>query len=557
MPVKGGGRIVLEGLSDEQLDLLREHGLVRRTSAGEVLVREGDSSPGLIVVLAGSVALIDREGDGEREVSVQGRGGFVGLVAAVTGERVYVTAVVREAGEVLVVASERLHELVTKDRVVADAVVRVLFQRREWLTERGAGIQIVGSRYSPDTHRLREFATRNRVAHVWIEPERHGDADLYLARLGIAAQDTPVVLLGAGEVLRNPSNGELARAIGLRGGERPETATVFDVVIIGAGPAGLAAAVYGASNGLSTAVVDAIGAGGQAGTAMLIENYLAFPAGISGAEFAERALIQAEKFGARLVMPARAISLRDEDGYHALELETAGPLFGRSIIVAGGVEYRRLEIPHLADYEGIGVAYTTAALLEQVEANATLVVIGGANSAGQASLSMAERGHHVYLLVRGGELKEMARYLIERIEHTPMIEVLYHTELRGVAGAGALEQVTIEDTSTGALRTLEANAICILIGAEPRTHWLADTLTLDEGGFIVTGPGLDPRLTDTEPWNALGRPPYLLETSQAGVFAAGDVRSGSVKRVATAAGEGSMAVRFAQEYLLAEGSVSR
>jgi thioredoxin reductase (NADPH) len=268
--------------------------------------------------------------------------------------------------------------------------------------------------------------------------------------------------------------------------------------------------------------------------------------------------MQADKFGARLVIPTRAVALAEDAGYHVLRLEDGTPFVARTVIVASGVEYRRLDVPHLADYEGIGVAYTAAATEEQLAPGGDAVVVGGANSAGQAALSLAGLGHHVYLVVRGGDLRKgMARYLVDRIDQESKVDVVYHSELRAVAGTGALEQVTLEDTRTGTRRTLDTTGICILIGFEPRTRWLADALTLDEHGYVATGPDLGAGLRDSEPWRALRRDPYLLETSLPGVFAAGDVRSGSVKRVATAAGEGSMAVRFAQEYLARKGSATR
>jgi len=548
----------LERVSEEQLVSLTPHGHTRPTATDEVLFREGDEPPGLIVVLDGLVATNRLDRGIQREISTQARGGCVGLVATVTSERAYVTAVVRAAGSVLIVPAESLRGLLAEDRALGDAVLQMLFRRREWLTEHGAGVRIVGSRYSPDTHRLREFAGRNRVAHLWIELERHPEADFYLDKLGIEPQETPLVLFGAGEVLRNPTNAEFARAVGLRGGDLAATRSPYDVVIVGAGPAGLAAAVYGASNGLATALLDAVSAGGQAGTAMLIENYLGFPGGISGEELTERALLQAEKFGVQLGIPSRVSALFEQDGYRVLEAEGGRHFVARTAIVASGVEYRRLDVPRLADYEGLGVSYTTAAALEQAGSGGSVVVVGGASSAGQASLSLAAEGHGVFLVVRGDELgAEMARYLIDRIECEESVEVLLHSELRELLGPESLEQVVVEDTQSGARRTLEANAVCILIGAEPCTGWLADAIELDEQGFVVTGHALGVDLHRREPWAALGRGPYLLETSTPGVFAAGDVRSGSVKRVATAAGEGSMAVRFAQECLLSEGSSTR
>jgi thioredoxin reductase (NADPH) len=510
-----------------------------------------------MVVLSGLVAMIDHQGGVEREILVLGRGGYAGIVAGVTGERAYLTAVVREAGTVLIVSAEILKELIGNDRVLGDLILQLVLRRREWLSEEGAGVRILGSRFSPDTHRLRDFATRNRVAHVWVDLEQHGDADLKLMYAGIDPADTPVVLVRAGEVLRNPTNAQFAQAIGLRGGEGPLNVATYDVVIIGAGPAGLAAAVYGATSGLSVIALDAVAAGGQAATSALIENYLGFPSGLSGAELAERALLQADKFGAHLRVPCRAVRLAEQEGYHLVGVDDGSEMAARSVIIASGVQYRRLEVPHLADFEGVGVAYTSAGVEEQLDPGDSAVVVGGANSAGQAALSLTARGHRVYLVIREADVvTSMARYLIDRIEREGAIEVIYHSEVVRVDGRRHLEGVTIQDNRDRSRRSLQARAMFILIGAEPHTQWLQDAVRLDPGGYVVSGQNLDRRTSDQASWQALARQPYLLETSRPGVFVAGDVRSGSVKRVATAAGEGSMAVRFAQEYLLRGASMA-
>jgi len=357
------------------------------------------------------------------------------------------------------------------------------------------------------------------------------------------------VLLGGERRLRNPSNAALSDALGLHHLSVSSEST-FDLVIVGAGPAGLAAAVYGASGGLQTVVIDSVAVGGQAATSARIENYLGFPAGISGAELAERSRIQADKFGVRFLIPRRAIGLWERDGFHAIELDGGEELFGRSVILALGVQYRRLPITGLDDYEGLGIAYATDSAREQLRSGDDAVVVGGANSAGQAALALADNGRRVYLVVREDTLaRTMAAYLRGRIEQEPAIEVLLGHEVRTVDGTGHLEQVVVQRTATGASTTLAAGALVILIGATPHTDWLADRIDLDATGFVLTGTALGSDLHDREPWSRLGRGPFLLETSVPGVFAVGDVRSGGTRMAAPAVGEGGMAVRFAAEHL--------
>jgi thioredoxin reductase (NADPH) len=358
-----------------------------------------------------------------------------------------------------------------------------------------------------------------------------------------------VVLVGDGKVLRNPTNAELARAIGLYESRIPVDKT-YDVVVVGAGPAGLAAGVYGASGGLSTAVLEAVAVGGQAATSARIENYLGFPAGISGGDLAERARFQAAKFGAQIMVPRRATRLTERDGFYAIALDDGDELLARSVILALGVQYRRLPVPRLAEYEGLGVAYATDSAREQLRPGDHVVVVGGANSAGQAALTFAEDGRGVHLVVRAEGLEQsMARYLRDRIAGSE-VDVLLRHEVRGLAGEGHLERVTVEDVSTGKRADIDAGALVVLIGAAPPTDWLAATVDLDQDGFVLTGPALGPEVRDRDPWTALGRPPFLLETSRPGVFAIGDVRSGSTRMVAPAVGEGGMSIRFVAEYLV-------
>jgi thioredoxin reductase (NADPH) len=357
------------------------------------------------------------------------------------------------------------------------------------------------------------------------------------------------VLLGGTRTIRNPSNAELSEALGLH--QAPSSSeTAFDLVIVGAGPAGLAAAVYGASGGLSTVVIDAVAVGGQAATSARIENYLGFPAGISGAELAERSRIQADKFGVQFMIPRSAIDLSEHDGFHLIALDSGDELLSRAVILALGVQYRRLPIPGLADYEGLGVAYATDSAREQLRPGDDAVVVGGANSAGQAALALAEDGRHVYLVAREDTLAHtMAAYLRDRIGREPGLDVLLGHEVRSVEGDGHLERVAVEQSGSGTQRALATGALVVLIGATPHTDWLIDKVVLDTDGFVLTGPALGTGLRDRQPWNRLGRDPFLLETSRPGVFAVGDVRAGGTKMAAPAVGEGGMAARLAAEHL--------
>jgi thioredoxin reductase (NADPH) len=528
-------------LSERQLQTLAAHGQRRQARPGDVLYREGDERCDFFVVLEGKVAIIDGFGGAGRVVAVHRPRRFLGELGLLTGQAAFLTAVAVEPGEVLAVPADRLRELVCQDVALGDLVLRAYLTRRSMLIELGAGFRIVGSRYSPDTRRLREFAARNRLPHRWIDLERDKEAEALLRQLGIRPEETPVVIWRGEQVLRNPSNIELARVIGLPapgpGGDR------CDVVIVGAGPAGLAAAVYAASEGLATVTLDAVATGGQAGTAPRIENYPGFPSGISGSELTERTVIRAEKFGAHISVPAEATALEWRDGHHLVRLDDGQEVAGRTVVVATGARYRRLALPRLEEFEGTCVHHAATHLEAQLCRGDPVAVVGGGNSAGQAAVFLAQHAARVSLLLRGGDLRQdMSRYLADRIDRNPRVEVLRHTEVRELVGDGALEALVVEDNRTGGRRRLAARALFAFIGAEPHTGWLGDQLALDDRGFILTGDGVGRN----------GGGPSLLETSQPGVFAVGDVRSGSIKRVTSAAGEGAMAVRLVHEYLEVE-----
>jgi thioredoxin reductase (NADPH) len=535
-------------LTEEQIGLLRREGEVRRVAAGEVLFREGDRGYDFIVILAGRVAIVDHQAETERELAAGEPGQFVAELGLLTGERLFTTAVVTEPGEVLAVPVARLHAVIGQDQGLGQWIIRTMFARRQWLMQMQTGLRIVGSRSSPQTRRLLEFAVRNRLPHVWLDTDTDLAAGVVLAHHNTPVSQTPVVVMRGGEVLRQPSNAELARAAGI--GRGPAAGITYDVAIIGAGPAGLAAAVYGASEGLSTALVDAVAVGGQIGTTSRLENYLGFPVGISGDEFAQRAYIQAVRFGASIVLPATVTGLSGDATARLIHLDTSDNLTAHSVIIATGVTYRTIDATGLDRFAGLGVFYSPLGVDDEIHPGDPVVIVGGGNSAGQAAIWLAGRGHPVTVAVRGTDLAEsMSHYLIDRITGRPDIEVRYQTKVRDLAGWRWLERVEVEDLTTKTREILPAVALVVLVGARPHSEWLAGSVLLDDGGYIVTGSALGPDTRHQSPWTGRYRDPYLLETSAPGVFAAGDVRSGSVKRAAAAVGEGSIAVRFVSEYL--------
>jgi thioredoxin reductase (NADPH) len=533
-------------LNDHQLAAVAAVGVPRRVDAGEVLYREGDGDGDFFVIVEGAVALVEDYDGTQRVIGIHGPRRFLGELGLLTGERLFVSAVVARSGEVLVVPADRLREIVNHDPVLGDFILQALLMRRSILIGLGVGFRIVGSRYSSDTRRLRDFAIRNRLPHHWIDLESDPGADALLQRLGVPASDCPIVLLGPGRVLRNPSNTELARALGLRAPRSVQT--TCDLLVVGAGPAGLAAAVYGASDGLSTVAVEGLATGGQAGRSSRIENYLGFPAGISGAELAERATIQAEKFGAQIMIPGEAVDIEPANGMLRVELRAGGSVAAQAVVIATGVRYRRLAVAGLEALEGTSVYYAATQSEANLCHNDPVAVVGGGNSAGQAATFLARFVPRVSMVVREAELEQsMSRYLADRVRQDPRIDVLLHSELRELIGEGVLEAVRVQDIDSGEMRELEAKALFVFVGAEPHTDWLRGRLALDEGGYVLTGQ--DAASARGGGGAMAGRQPLLLETSLPGVFAAGDVRSGSTQRVAAAVGDGAIAVRLVHQFL--------
>jgi thioredoxin reductase (NADPH) len=539
-------------LREDQIEALSRYGERRKTAAGQVLFRAGDTSNDFFIVLGGEVEVVDDFAGEERTMGVFRAGSFLGDLHMLTGQGVPLSAVVREEGELLAISREQLKEVVTEESDLSDIILKTFLARRSYLMRTGVGLRIIGSRHSSDATRLREFAARNRLPHVWIELEEDPKAEALLERFAVKLSETPVTIWQGEDVLKNPTNAELARDIGLKVEAPWELA--YDLVVVGAGPAGFGASVYGASEGLSTLALESVALGGQAGTSSRIENYLGFPAGLSGFELASRALAQADKFGARTAVPEEAISLKREDGLYRIELSEGGHVVARSVIAASGARYRRLEVPHLERFEGVSVHYAATEAEAQRCEGEEAVVVGGGNSAGQAAVYLAGRARRVYLLIRGDDLgKSMSRYLVDRVREAENVELLANTEIREFLGEDRLEGVVVEDNRSGAHRTLGARGLFVFIGAKANTGWLQGAVELDKRGFVLTGRALEGSALEEDAWLGLSRDPYPLETSLPGVFAAGDVRSGSIKRVASAVGEGSMAVTLVHQYLADTG----
>ena len=529
-------------LTQAQLAALGKLGQRRGVPPGATLFAEGDRNCDFFAILDGMVALVEARGTAEeRIISTHGRGRFLGEVGLLTGQPALYSAVATEAAQVLAVPVTRLRELVAADAALGDLILRAYLIRRSILISLGVGVRIIGSRYSPDARRVRDFVARNRIPARWLDVEADPGAEQMLAQLGVAPQDTPLVILYGRQLLRNPGNAELARALGLPAAAGPEAAC--GLLVVGAGPAGLSAAVYGASEGLETVVIDGVATGGQAGTSSRIENYLGFPSGISGGELAERAVIQARKFGARFAVPAEATAIEHCEGRFTVGLAGGTSVTASTVVIAPGARYRRLDVPRLARFEETSVYYAASQAEAQLCRDDPVAVVGGGNSAGQAVVFLASHAARISLIVRERDLSEnMSRYLISQIERLANVEILLSTEVRELLGDQTLDGIVVADNRAGATRTVPARALFVFIGAMPCTGWLGGLAQLDDRGFVRTGPDA-PQAYSAEPGGR--RSP--LEASQPGMFAVGDVRSGSTKRVAAAVGEGAMAIRLAYE----------
>jgi thioredoxin reductase (NADPH) len=528
-------------LDAAQLEVLGSYGTEHAVSAGDVLFAEGDETYDLIVVLEGEAQIVANAGQpAETVIATYGPGGFLGEISLLTGQRAFLAALARTAGRVLRVPVAQVREVMAQEPVLSELLLRTFLIRHANLTRIGSGLTLIGSRFSADTRRILEALARNRLASTWLDLEGSPQAEAMLRELDVPVDALPIVIVPGRPLMRNPSNRALLDGLGLTGAHEAAPASTCDILVVGGGPSGLSAAVYGASEGLATVLAEDTAFGGQAGTSSLIENYLGFPAGLSGEEISTRAMLQAEKFGVQMELAARAVALSSDAGLHRVTFEDGEVVAARALIIATGARYNRLPVDRLAEFQGVGIYYAATQMEAQACATDPVAVVGGGNAAGQAALFLSRTSPRVYLLIRGDTLAtSMSRYLIDQIERDPSIEVRPHTEVSGLLGEDQFEGVELVESQSHETSRLALGGLFVFIGAKPGTDWLDGQLAADTDGFLLTGP--DIRLSQREPG---GRTPLFLETSRAGIFAVGDVRSGSIKRVATAIGEGSMAVRL-------------
>src|SRR5712691_3913241 len=535
-------------LSAAQIARVASHGKVRRVESGDVLLRAGEHAEQFFVVTAGRIEIVRETAAGEQLVIDLLPGQFSGEVSTLSGRRALVTLRAVEKGEVIEIGRDELLALVQTDSELSEIFVRAYLLRRVSLIDYGIGdVVLVGSMHSPGTLRIKEFLTRNRHPYSYIDLDQDAGVQELLDRFRVGVDDVPVLICRGTVVLRNPTNGEVAGCLGFN--DAIDQTHIRDVAIVGAGPSGLAAAVYGASEGLDVVMVEMNSPGGQAGSSSKIENYLGFPTGISGQELADSAYMQAQKFGAQIIVAKAATHLACNRRPYVIEFDDGSHITARAVIVASGAEYRRLSVDEPLRFEGAGVYYGATFVEAQMCQGQDLIVVGGANSAGQAAVFLGSTARRVHMLVRSeGLANSMSRYLIRRIEESQTIVLHPHTEIVALEGDAHLERVRWRDTQSGLAETHDLQHVFVMTGAVPNTRWVAGCLVLDPRGFIKTGPDLSRDDLAGASW-PLARAPHLLETSVPGVFAVGDVRGGNVKRVASAVGEGSIAVSFVHQVL--------
>ena len=524
-------------LSDDELARLSKFGKPRSFRAGEKVSRVGETGPGLMLILSGEIDVTEPEKGSERaHIVTHERGSFTGELAQLSGRPVLVDSTALTDVEAVAVSPDRLRALLIAEADLGEKIMRALILRRMGLIEAGAGPVIIGAEGDADVLRIVNFLRRNGHPYLRLDPGSDSCARTLVARFEVTAEELPIVLCPSGKMLRNPSEHQLGRCVGLVAPIDPEK--LYDVVVIGAGPSGLATSVYAASEGLSVLTIDCRSFGGQAGASARIENYLGFPTGISGMALMGRAFSQAQKFGVEIAVPDEAVRLECGNDPCHLQLATGERIQARSVVLATGARYRRLEVEGLDEFEGTSVHYWASPLESDLCSGMDVALVGGGNSAGQATVFLAGRARHVTVLARRPLAATMSQYLIERIESLPNVEVVTGCEISHLTGRdGALESVCWRDRSSGTETIRSARYLFSFIGAEPNTDWLQSSgLKLDKRGFVVTG----------------GDDRFPLETSRRGIFAVGDVRAGSVKRVAASVGDGAQVVAAIHQYLAAQ-----
>ncbi len=539
-------------LTPEQIARLEPYGSREFLSRESILFDEGDTEIDFFVVLSGMVDIRQYTTEGFRSIVKEGPGEFVGDTSTLTGRAAVVQAVADEDSEVLRITPGKLRRVVVEDSELSDRILRTFLVRRSFLIESGhSAIKVIGSRFSPETHQLRSFLTRNNLPYSFLDLENDPGVAALLDHLGVKVDETPILMHRDKDIYKNPTVEDVAHCLGL---DVLAADDLCDVVVVGSGPAGLAASVYAASEGLSVMAIDTTAPGGQAGTSSKIENYLGFPTGISGAELAARATVQAQKFGTRMATPIRAVRLSRDGANYEVAFADERSVRGRSVVIATGARYRRLDVPGSDRFEGCGIYYGATAMESELCVGCDVVVVGGGNSAGQGAVYLAKGARNVHIVFRRDDLSDtMSRYLIRRIEETPNIHLHPRSEITGLIGDECLKAVEITTKGESVPFRLEARHLFLFLGALPCTDWLQGTVVMDDKGFVKTGPDLAPEELAHAGWPD-HRPPTLFETSLPRVYAVGDARSGSVKRVASAVGEGSIVVQFIHR-ALEEGQV--
>ena len=534
-------------LTPAQIDRIRPHARQLEVIADEVLYEPAVDTPPVYVVLSGAIRIVAVGGEEERIVTTYRAGQFSGELLMISGRRSIYRCQVVESGTLLELCPKRLRGLIGKDAELSDIIMNAFLARRLSLKDTGQGnVVIIGSKYSANTLVVREFLTRDGHPFNYLDLDADPVTQEMLDRFGVTTADIPVVICNNTQVLKNPTTKEVAECLGFN--DDISDSQVRDLVIVGAGPAGLAAAVYGASEGLDVLVVEKAAPGGQAGSSSKIENYLGFPTGLTGQELSDRAIAQAEKFGARIMVARNVTRLNCDSRPYSLILDDGHHISARTIVLAIGAQYNKPNLPNIESFSGRGIYYNATFMEAQLCAGERVIVIGGGNSAGQAAVFLAQHTAGVTMLVRSKSLVDtMSRYLIERIEENPRITLHYQSELTHLNGEGHLSGVSWIDRTTGQATSEPIRHVFVMTGASPKTQWLSGCLALDNKGFVLSGRDLE-TVTPPVPW-PLKRTPYMLESSLPGVFVVGDARSGSVKRVASAVGEGSIVLHLVHQTL--------